>query len=431
MICNKFNAKLWNCQRRIISGRKMQYRKYDPEKDKNAVHRIWLETGWIEDVDEPKGMDHLIESGNSIVSDINCEPECLVVSQPGDMIYNEEKIKFYSIAAVTTSLTARKRGLASRLTATRIALDALEGAAVSGLTTFDQGFYNLLGFGTCGYAHLIRFSPSIINVANKHNVPSRIPREEWRNIHQSRRDRMRFHGGCYFDNPEVTQSEIIWDKKNTVYGYKDDTGNVSHSVLLEGLGKEGGPFFFNWMCYQNYDQFLELLGFIKSFGDQVNLVSMVEPPNVQIEDFLTRPFYHRRITAQSKFQNIHSSGAWHQIRINDVIKCMKGTRLNCETIRFNLKLSDPIEKYLDDNIDWRGVAGEYLITLGPESSAQPGQDSKLPTLHASVNSFTRLWMSVQKANYLNIFDDFNAPEDLIKQLDIAVSLPQPQADWDF
>ena len=56
----------------------------------------------------------------------------------------------------------------------------------------------------------------------------------------------------------------------------------------------------------------------------------------------------------------------------------------------NLELSDPIEGYLDENASWRGVGGEYVVSLGPESSAKAGADVRLPTLSASVGAFTRM-----------------------------------------
>ncbi|MDP8238430.1 MAG: GNAT family N-acetyltransferase [Candidatus Hatepunaea meridiana] len=168
----------------------MNYRNYNPEKDKKAVNRIWQEIGWIEK-DNPKPMDILIESARAIVADINNEPECLVISLPGDIDYLGEKLSFSGIAGVTTSLIARKQHLAGRLTATRIALDATEGALVSGLGMFEQGYYDKLGYGTGPYEHIIRFSPSSLNIDIKPRVPSRITKEDWQQVHQSRLKRLR------------------------------------------------------------------------------------------------------------------------------------------------------------------------------------------------------------------------------------------------
>lgn len=89
----------------------MNYRVYNPEKDKEAAHRMGLEAGWIEK-DNTKPMDILIEPLRTIVVDVNCEPECLVVSMLGDIDYIGERLIFSCIAAVTTSLVARRQKLA-------------------------------------------------------------------------------------------------------------------------------------------------------------------------------------------------------------------------------------------------------------------------------------------------------------------------------
>jgi len=77
------------------------------------------------------------------------------------------------------------------------------------------------------------------------------------------------------------------------------------------------------------------------------------------------------------------------------------------------------------------VAGEYVIQLGEESSAKPGRDESLPTLNASVNAFTRLWLGVRAASVLSWSDDLSGPQELLTQLDRVLCLPSPQVDWDF
>ena len=97
----------------------------------------------------------------------------------------------------------------------------------------------------------------------------------------------------------------------------------------------------------------------------------------------------------------------------------------------NLELSDPIERYLDENAAWRGVAGEYVVTLGPETSAEPGADVALPTLSASVGAFTRMWMGVRPASGLAVTDHLVGSPDLLAALDQTLRLPPPRLDWDF
>ena len=158
---------------------------------------------------------------------------------------------------------------------------------------------------------------------------------------------------------------------------------------------------------------------------------MIEPPNVQIQDFLTKPFYYRSITNQSKFQNIIRATAWWQLRILDLKGCLKYTHLDSDDVRFNLILDDPIEKFLDSDSKWKGLSGEYIITLGARSSAKMGSEKGLPTMKASVGAFTRMWMGVLSASVLAVSDELSAPAKLLKALDKLINLPNPKIDWGF
>ncbi len=100
-------------------------------------------------------------------------------------------------------------------------------------------------------------------------------------------------------------------------------------------------------------------------------------------------------------------------------------------MRFNLKLSDPIETWLPDDAPWRGVAGEYVVEFGPSSGAEPGRDESLPTLTTTVNALTRLWLGVVPASGLAISERFDASPELVARLEDVIRLPVPQVDWSF
>jgi hypothetical protein len=185
------------------------------------------------------------------------------------------------------------------------------------------------------------------------------------------------------------------------------------------------------MAYQNWDQFLELMALLKNFGDQVRQVRLREPSDIQLQDLLVQPFRYRQLTEKSKYENIARASAYWQLRICDLPGCLAQTHLGGEAVRFNLKLSDPIEKYLEDDTPWRGVAGDYVVTLGPSSGAEQGTDSSLPTLTASVGAFTRMWMGVRPATGLSATDELAGPPELLAALDRALRLPRPRLDWDF
>jgi hypothetical protein len=185
------------------------------------------------------------------------------------------------------------------------------------------------------------------------------------------------------------------------------------------------------MAYQTTDQFLELMALIKNLGDQIRQVWMREPSGIQLQDMLVQPFRYRQLTENAKFENRARASAYWQLRICDLPGCLAKTHLWDGELRFNLKLSDPIEKYLNDDSPWHGVSGDYVVTLGSSSGAEEGMNSSLPTLTASVGAFTRLWLGVRPATGLLATDNLSGPPEFLEKLDRVLCLPQPKLDWDF
>jgi hypothetical protein len=123
--------------------------------------------------------------------------------------------------------------------------------------------------------------------------------------------------------------------------------------------------------------------------------------------------------------------AFWQMRILDLPGCLERTHLSGGGARLNLRLTDPAEQYLDGNAPWRGVGGDYVVSLGASSGAERGVDPALPTLTATVNAWTRMWLGVRPATGLAVTDDVSGPPELLQQLDGVLRLPDPKPDWDF
>ena len=49
--------------------------------------------------------------------------------------------------------------------------------------------------------------------------------------------------------------------------------------------------------------------------------------------------------------------------MNDVGQCLEQTHLPKADLRFNVELTDPVTAFLDDESDWKGVAGEYVVSI--------------------------------------------------------------------
>lgn len=409
----------------------MSIRPYNHDRDRDAVHRIWHEIGWLEDGGE-ESLDIFLAAARSWVADIERSAECFVGTLSGTVRHLDDDLPLGIVGAVTTSRIARKQKLASRLTAHAVASLAADGALVSGLGMFEQGYYDRLGFGTGSYEHKLSFDPSDLTVDVPLRAPRRIAKDDWAAVHDARLARQRGHGSCNLLAPESTRAEMARDKKLFGLGYYDGpNGELTHFIWVYPEDMEHGPYNVFAAVWQTREQLLELLALLKSFGDQVHLVKLPEPAGIQLQDFLRQPFKNRAISKQSKFENVSTACAYWQMRILDLPGCMARTHLPCADLRFNVKLTDPIEPLLDTSAPWRGTSGDYIVTLGQESSAVRGEKLSLPTLKASAGAFTRLWLGVRPATGLAITDQLSGPADLLCDLDRAFLLPQPHPGWDF
>ncbi|MHB0858140.1 MAG: GNAT family N-acetyltransferase [Anaerolineae bacterium] len=413
----------------------MIIRPYDPARDEQAAIRMWREVGWLSnDETDTRTRADWFGVVRGLVGEVQGSPECLVVNAPGDVRYQEEDLPLCGVAGVSTGFVARKQGLAARVTAQAVARDAADGAMVAALQMFEQGYYNQVGFGAGAYEHRLRFDPAQLRVSVRHRAATRFSGEDWQAMHAARLVRQRAHGNVNLYAPEFTKADLGDHGGGNAFGLGYcDTPDVrpSHLLWINTSNMENGPYRVRWIAYRNNAEFLELMALLKSLGDQIFMVSMVEPGGIQFQDLLRQPFRQRSITDGSTFATGIKAQADWQMRICDLVGCLARTHLPGGTVRFNLRLSDPITRYLPDDAPWRGVGGEYVVTMGPESEARPGQQAGLPTLSASVNAFSRLWLGVQPASGLAVTDDLQADPALLAQLDRVVRLPSPRLDWDF
>ncbi len=409
----------------------MIIRPYNPEKDQKAAYRIWHEVGWLDAAEQEKHLATFIKPCRALVVELNGAAECMALSAPGIFRHLTADLAMSAVTSVTTSRVARKQGFAKKLTAQLIAADAAAGALVSVLGIFEQGFYNLLGYGSGPYEHAISFDPTQLNVKGRARTPHRLTQDDATEMHQAMLKRQRQHGACSLLPPEIFKAELSWNNKGFGLGYRDGAnGEVTHFFWASEKG-EHGPYSITFMAYQDGKQLLELLALLKNLGDQIRMVRMHEPAGIQMQDFLIQPFRYRQLTEKSKYVNINTATSYWQLRICDLVGCLAQTHLDGKPLQFNLRLSDPIADLLDDAAPWRGIGGDYIITLGAESEAKLGQDGTLPILTASVGAFSRLWMGALSASSLAISDDLDGSPELLAALDRLLCLPQPRWGWDF
>ena len=403
---------------------------YDHERDFQAVDRIYREVGWLESEDDSKVHEELARAVyEGVVFRLDGEAECLATTSPGAMRHLETDLDLAVVTGVTTSRVARKLGAAKRVTAAAIAQRAEAGSEIASLGMFEQGFYDRLGFGSGAYSRIVKFDPATLRVDRRFRPPKRLTKDNWRDVHHAMHERLRGHGSCVLHAPEIIRGELSFSRESIGLGYYDG-GSLSH-FFWGGTEGEHGPYRIWWYAYRTPEQLLELLALIRSLGDQVAVVSMEEPADIQFQDVLEAPFRNRRVTEGSKYAGSHRTHAWWQARMLDVAKCLAQTHLEAEALTFNLVLTDPIAEHVDPGSNWRGVAGDYIVTLGECSAARPGRDPALPTLRASVGAFTRIWLGVRSPSVLARTDNLDAEPGLLNDLDRVLRLPQPHIGWDY
>ncbi|MDP6986604.1 MAG: hypothetical protein QGG74_01045 [Phycisphaerales bacterium] len=406
-------------------------RPYAPDRDRAHCLRIMEEIGWGLGEEKENGplFDSYISECDVLVAELNGEAESFAVCRDGSMRYLDEDVSVGFITGVGTGRIARGRGLALTTTGAAVERAARGGAALARLGVFDQGFYDRLGFGSLGYMRSSTVDPRKLRVPKLARPPRRLTSDDADAMHACRRRRMRWHGACNLDGVGATHCEMLWEKTRFGLGFNDETGRLTHCMLVKPNG-ENGPYRVDWMAYENPDQFIELLSVLKSLGDQIHGVSMMDPPHVQMQDMLETPFLTLRSRDGGAFDVKPRSNAWEQIRILDLDACIAPVQLPGDGVRCTLHLDDPITEWLPADAAWKGLTGSYVLTLGPTSSIEPGSDHAFPTLTASVGALTRLWIGARPAASLVISDSFECQPELAAAIDGVMRLPAPISDWD-
>lgn len=418
----------------------MELRAYDPERDLDDFVRLHVEAGWCQDTERQREARAMYAaSGRVVVAESGGHVESYASTHHGRMLHLDSGLPLSVVSGVITGRVARQRGLALRVTAEAVAADAVErGAAVAMLGIFDQGFYDRLGFGTGPYDAYAAIDPAEIAVKERPATPPvRLGADDWERIHAARIARRSVHGSIFIDDPRWTRWELLSRENAVGMGFVDPaSGEITHHLFAVPQDGSSGAWHVIWITYRTPQQMRELMTLLSSQADQLKLIRLIEPPGLQMQSLVNRPFRRRGLSVGGKFESASRVFAWWQARILDLEACVAATRLpGGESVTFGLVLTDPVTEYLAPATreKWAGVAGEWTVTLGPESRAERGAaKADLPLLRTSVNTFTRLWLGVARPGDLPFLaPDLDAPPDLLSQLDRVLLLPPPRPDWDI
>lgn len=399
----------------------MQIRPYQ-SSDLPAVQRIWKECGWVDSDQEAAAIEHMFLDGAGVVATMDGEAECSGTNHSGVIDYAGRDLPLAGVTSITTSRLGRKQGLARRVTARLLSDAAEDGAAVALLGIFEQGFYDQLGFGTGPYTVHYRFDPASLTVPYPTRTPVRLGPDDWDEIARCLRSRKRSHGGVALDSAAVYQAELAWVSSGFGLGFRSDQGELTDFVYCTAKGEEG-PYRVEAMAYRDAAGLLELLGVLRSLGDQVRGLLIMEPPELQLQDVIRHPNRQRIVTRGTDFAAGGSAHAWWQLRILDLSACVGARIWPGPPVRFNLELEDPMSR---EDESWRGLGGSYLVDISDVSQVVPGIDPARPTMRATVAALSRMWIGARPASSLAVTGGLSAPPDLLAALDEAFRLPAPR-----
>ena len=408
------------------------HRPFDKDRDRADLVRIWSETGWKKgQPDFDRGLDAYLKACDTIVEEHNGSMEVGASRTAGTLQFQTQQLPVVIIAGVYASVVCRQGGHASTLTAMQVAAGVADGAAVASLGIFDQGFYDRLGFSCCPYVRRMTIEPASLKVARLDRLPVRLSVDDAAEMHACRLGRRHMHGMINLADAGLTELECC-ECPGHGLGFRDAKGVLTHAMWISvDDNAEDGPWSVRWMAWSTRAQLHELLGVIRSFADQVSGVRIADPPGVQLQDLVDRPFAWLRRTRGGQNEGKPTSIAYQQHRMCDVPTCMAALSLPGKPLSFNLRLHDPIEGFLPTDAPWRGCGGDWTVTLGEQCIATQGHDANAPMLEASINAFTRLWMGARSATALALTDDLRGPGDLLAALTSRWLLPEPAADWDY
>ena len=411
---------------------------FDFDRDMESILRTWSETGWWDNEDEQK--EKILEffkanDGRSVVGLIDGHAECVVHRALGTVRYDQALLSMGGVTAVTTSRIARRRQLASRLTARTVAHLADEGCAVAMLGMFDQGFYDRFGFGTGAYENVAWIYPGALAVPADYRPPERLELDaDSEELHAAMTSRLSIHGGVVIGGERMTAAGMRVDGDITIYGYRTD-GAISHFLAVLTTGEHGPDRITQW-AYQTREQCLELLRLVQEWGDQVDVLRLTEPVWLQLQDFIVDPGAQFRRTRGSQTGALRiEADAWWQARIIDLSACIRAIRAVDDSFSVVVKLTDPLGGHLvDSGYDgaWNGLDGTWRLSFGATHTAERIGSNEPHDLETTVNALTRWWLGVLPASTLLAMGAFVCTAETAALLDTLTNhLPTPQPGWDF
>ncbi len=264
----------------------MQVREYEDD-DLAAVQRMWQECGWV-DEDETDHLADFLADADAVVAEIDGEAEACTAIHDGTLSHTSTSLPAAVVTAVTTSRVGRKQGLARATLDTAVRRAANRGMAVSVLGMFEQGFYDASGFGTGSEMLFVRTDPAHLDPDLPYRRPVRLTIDDVDAMVAALQARDVTHGGVTLTSVPLRRAERQWDESGFGLGYRDPDGELTHFVWCSAKD-EHGPYVVREWAWRERTQLLELLGVLRSLGDQVRTIVLPEPAQAQLRVLVERP----------------------------------------------------------------------------------------------------------------------------------------------
>lgn len=406
---------------------------YQPEAHETATLRNWKEIAWIDPDAKEKDTQvvaRCLREWRTLIGLYNGSPEASSSWTPATIRIGTEDLSLCAITGVTTSRYARVEGLASRVTVAALQSGAQAGMAVAALGCFDQGFYNRFGFGNGPYIHVLRFDPATLRVDRLSRAPDRLDPEETGECHQARLRRFRMHGGVNIAAPIQTELDLFDSDNPLGVGFRNETGDLTHHMWLSGKDRENGPLSVGGASVSEPEQWLELLGYLRSLSSDIRLIRMPQPPGLQLSDVIHQPFRNMEVRFRGEYQMRFNMLPYYQLRILDLEAAIAALHIPGPERDLSVRISDPVAADFDS--EWPGTSGDYRLTIGSPCRIQrmerPVSD---PDIRAGIGAFSRWWAGILPASSLVLTDEFHADPATCALLDRRPAMPSPLPDWDF
>lgn len=394
-------------------------------EDLPAVQRIWREVGWVDEDEAPALADFLADA-TTRVAVIDGEAEASGSTHRGTMRHGDRDVATSFVTSITTSRIGRGQGLARDVLDALLLDAAADGATLSMLGMFEQGYYDRSGFGTGAEMLMHRLDPASLPDDLPRRRPVRLSLDDAAEVDAALQARARGHGGVAIPSAAMRRAEMTFDDDGFGLGHRDARGALTHHVWCS-VGGEHGPYRVRSWSWRTTEQLFELLGALRSLADQVRWLVLPEPWCLQLRTLTSLPGRQEVLTRGTRHHYAVDADAWWQARILDLPAAMAVLRSQVP-LRLHVRVTDPLE----ETRGFDRVAGDWLLELDRDgSTATRPSGTADPDLVCSVNTLTRLWLGVRRPSTVLRTDGVALDDDLAAALDAAVRLPRPDVGHDF